>query len=85
MPLLAGVESSEMYIHSAMADNETANPKINLPNSISTKLEVPEIKRAPMENMMALPIMTFFLPYLSTSPPTKKMKKRKSRSHLELT
>ena len=55
-----------------MADNETANPNINLPNSISTKTEVPEINRAPMEKMMALPIMTFFLPYLSTSPPAKR-------------
>ena len=58
-------------MHSAIADKETANPKINLPSNSKINVDVPEISSAPNVKIPALTIIIFLRPCLSTKPPGK--------------
>ena len=45
LPLFSGVEISEMQMHSAMAESETANPRMKRPTSKRPKLLVDAINQ----------------------------------------
>lgn len=70
-PLLFGMEISAMYIHSAIADNETANPKISRPNRTDARFWDKATTNAPIVKRSALRIIVVLRPNRSTNIPLK--------------
>ena len=61
-PLLLGVDISAMYMHSAIADSDTAKPKTNRPKSTDERLEAKATINAPNVNRSAFNIIVNFRP-----------------------
>ena len=70
-PLLFGMDISAMYIHSAIADNETANPKISRPNRTDARFWDKATTNAPIVKRSALRIIVVLRPNRSTNIPLK--------------
>ena len=60
-----------MYIHSAIADNETANPKISRPNRTDARFWDKATTNAPIVKRSALRIIVVLRPNRSTNIPLK--------------
>ena len=70
-PLLFGMDISAMYIHSAIADNETANPRISRPNRTDARFWDKATTNAPIVKRSALRIIVVLRPNRSTNIPLK--------------